>query len=269
MGLFDKLRRKKFKYNEDNNNYELNIAGVLFVCEKIQDDYGQYAKDLAHAYESRLPAIVDFLLPYIRDKFGVSDVSIIHNSLCKPQIDLDKRLISYYEQTLDGIHIIDVKFSSILTDFHYANVDDMNIIIDRDSACMSDDVYSHVKRYRINDNATYEDFMFFLKKDHYFPHISGNNVVWVLTTKNIDYICSYFTLTNKFILQGLIDESLYKICNEISHTTEFHIKYYSSPLRWKEKIYSLYQGNEYCMWRDGWLEEIKYCDYIEEIKKKL
>lgn len=138
----------------------------------------------------------------------------------------------------------------------------MKIKVNRDSVCLGDDIDDHTKEYQINDNSTYEDLFKLLLKDHYFPSISGNNVVWVLTSDISDCIFSYFTRTNKFS-PGLSTNSLYQICYESSRPAEkLYLKYYTTPLKWKEEIYSLYHGNEYAMWRDGWTEEIKYCDYV-------
>ena len=55
--------------------------------------------------------------------FGVSDTDIIQKALGKPQIDLDRSMIVYCEQTLDDIHIISVEFGELFTEFYYASID--------------------------------------------------------------------------------------------------------------------------------------------------
>ena len=47
--------------------------------------------------------------------------------------------------------------------------------------------------YTVNDDATYMDLFECVKKDRYFPRISGNNVVWVLGNEEYRCIFSYFT----------------------------------------------------------------------------
>lgn len=136
----------------------------------------------------------------------------------------------------------------------------MKIRVNRQSVCMGDDVDDHSKVYELEETATYEDLFNSLKKDKYFPSVSGNNVVWVLTTSKTFCIFSYFTLREKFST-GLTEKKLQKICDS---SDEVYLRYYSNPKRWKEKIYSMYNGDEYTMWRDGWMEEIKYCDYISD-----
>lgn len=132
----------------------------------------------------------------------------------------------------------------------------MEIRVNRDSVCMGDDIDSHVKVYHLDDNATYEDLFHVLKEDRYFPSIAGNNVVWVLTSTHHECIFSYFTKKDKFSA-GLSEKLIRKICEE---PYEVHLKYYTHPRKWKEKIYEMHQGDEYAMWRDGWLDEVKYCD---------
>lgn len=97
-----------------------------------------------------------------------------------------------------------------------------------------------------------------LKKDNYLPSVSGNNVVWVLTNKHYSCIFSYFTKTDK-VFMGLVEQYLKNICKDYKKLT---FKYYSSPQKWKETIYRMYNNDEYTLWRDGWHEEVKYCDFL-------
>ena len=87
----------------------------------------------------------------------------------------------------------------------------MEVIVDRSSVCMGDDCFSHAKTYILDDNATYMDLFECLKNDKYFPSISGNNVVWVLTNEHYNCIFSYFTKTDKFNPR-LSEKFLKEIC---------------------------------------------------------
>lgn len=140
----------------------------------------------------------------------------------------------------------------------------MEIKVNRESVCLGDDVEDHSKIYQLDNDVTYIDLFDMLKKDNYFPSISGNNVVWVLTTKHYDCIFSYFTRTDK-ISEGLSEKSMKNICGS---SYEVYLKYYTSPIRWKEKIQLMYDGDTYTMWRDGWLKELEYCDYIMALGQK-
>ena len=134
----------------------------------------------------------------------------------------------------------------------------MIIKVSRDSVCIGDDIVDNSKAYHLGDDVTYEDLFLILKKDNYFPDFLENNSVWILTAKGFKCIFSYYTKTDKF-REGLSEKKLQKICH---YSDEVHLEYYSSPIKWKEKIQSMYEGNTYEMWRDGWLEELKYCDYV-------
>lgn len=136
----------------------------------------------------------------------------------------------------------------------------MRIEIDRESVCMADDVSDHRKSLDVDDDITYEMLFRILKDIKFFPSVSGNNVVWVLTTNGHPCIFSYFTLTDK-LSQGLNDKGLKNICTN-SNSYNFLLKYYASPKEWKEAIYKMYNNDEYTMWRDGWTEE--FCDTLDE-----
>ena len=135
----------------------------------------------------------------------------------------------------------------------------MKIIVERESVCMGDDCLApHARTYILSDDATYMDLFECVKKDNYLPSVHGNNVVWVLTNEHYDCIFSYFTATDKFSV-GLSEKSLKVICKD---SNKLMFKYYSSPERWKDHICRMYNNDKYAMYKDGWSEEIKYCDYL-------
>ena len=114
----------------------------------------------------------------------------------------------------------------------------------------------------MDKSATYEDLFNELIDDKFFPLISGNNIVWVMTSKEYECIFSYFTRTNK-MNSGLSEKSLYKLCsNNENSLDEFMFKYYTTPQKWKEKICEMYNWNMYALWHEGWSEELAYCDYV-------
>jgi hypothetical protein len=138
----------------------------------------------------------------------------------------------------------------------------MNIKINRSGVCMGDDVADHNRTYQMDKNSTYEDLFKVLIDDSYFPSISGNNVVWVLTSKHYECIFSYFTRTNKMIPISS-EKSLYKLYYDNGDLSDgFMLRYYTSPKAWKEKIYEMYNGNMHELWHEGWLKELEYCDYV-------
>lgn len=137
----------------------------------------------------------------------------------------------------------------------------MEIIINRQSVCLGDDVDDHMKTIVLEEDATYEDLFKEVVNQKYFPSVYGNNVVWVLTSDSHFCIFSYFTRTNK-MFAGLVEKGISEICKK---DNRLMFQYYSSPLKWKDKIQKLYNGDTYSLWRDGWLDEYKYCDYVMEL----
>ncbi len=63
------------------------------------------------------------MLSDIEEMFEINDVEIIRNSLGNPLIALDNNRLSYLEQTLDDIHIIDVEFDGIFENFYEVSID--------------------------------------------------------------------------------------------------------------------------------------------------
>lgn len=86
----------------------------------------------------------------------------------------------------------------------------MNIKINRDSVCIGDDIDNHSISVFMDNDASYDKLFNVLKEKRYFPSVSGNNVVWVLTAKHYECIFPYFTKTEKLSM-GLSEKCLRKI----------------------------------------------------------
>jgi len=101
MGILEKNKKSKgtaFVYDENNDYYKMEINGIEFVCDSIHSDYEKHAVELAQAYEKRLPDIVDYLMPDIKEMFGITNPDVIANSLGKPSIDLDRGTLIWSTQ---------------------------------------------------------------------------------------------------------------------------------------------------------------------------
>lgn len=126
MGLFDKFKKKNkslFVFDESNDIYSAEIHDIRFICENLLEHYDKYADDLANAYESKLSAIIEFILPDIKKMYNVDDADIIRKSLGKAQIDLDRGILSYLEHSFDNIHIIDIEFDGVFDELLYSSID--------------------------------------------------------------------------------------------------------------------------------------------------
>ena len=126
MGIFDKLRKENkpiFNFDEKNKQYKLIINNITFICKEVKPEYEQYAKDLANNYDKKILDIIQYMLFDIEKMFGINNVEIIKNSLGNVLIDLDNNRLSYLEQTLDDMHIIDVEFDGIFEKFYDVSID--------------------------------------------------------------------------------------------------------------------------------------------------
>lgn len=125
MGILDKFRKNKsiFTFDEKDKQHKAIINNIAFVCNEIKPEYEQYAKDLANNYDKKILDIIQYMLSDIEEMFGINDVENIKNSLGNALIDLDNNRLSYLEQTLDDMHIIDVEFDGIFEKFYYVSID--------------------------------------------------------------------------------------------------------------------------------------------------
>lgn len=142
----------------------------------------------------------------------------------------------------------------------------MKITINRQSVCMADDCFDHEKTYTMKMWSTCKDLFELLKKDHYFPNISGDNVVWVLTIGETEYIFSYFTLIEK-CNSKVKNERLTTICKK-TNSKQLFLKYYASPKHWKEAIHQKYLDANKDTINNYWKEELNYCNYIIRFSKQ-
>lgn len=136
----------------------------------------------------------------------------------------------------------------------------MKITINRQSVCMADDCFDHEKTYTMKMWSTCKDLFELLKKDHYFPNISGDNVVWVLMVGKTEYIFSYFTLIEKYNSK-VKNERLTTICKK-ANSKKLFLKYYSSPEHWGNAIHQKHLDVGMDITSDYWKEELKYCGHI-------
>ena len=126
MGILEKNKKSKgtaFVYDENNDYYKMEINGIEFVCDSIHSDYEKRVKELAEQYEKKLPLIVEYICPDIREMFGISDPEVIRNSLGKPLVDLGRGTLTYLEHTMDSLHIIEMEFDGIFTAFYNSCID--------------------------------------------------------------------------------------------------------------------------------------------------
>lgn len=107
----------------------------------------------------------------------------------------------------------------------------MEIIVDRQSVCMGDDVISHKTKNKVSEHITFLELFKELIAKNYFPHIQGNDVVWVLRFDGKDRI-AWKTKKNKFYE---CDKTCCSISKNGKRFPEVTFIYYSSVKKWAEK----------------------------------
>ena len=103
-----------FKYDEKAGKLAAEIHEVRFECEKIDYNIEMKAYEYANFYRKRLKNLVTQMMDELAAFYGEMSAEEVIESLGKPLIDLDNRIITYTEHTLDDVHIIDVEFEGIL-----------------------------------------------------------------------------------------------------------------------------------------------------------
>lgn len=140
MGLFGKNRNKQVDEQKPieeipgfkctDNGYSAAIDGVTveFGNGKENLENAAFAKRVASAYSSKLPVIVEHLLS--DDGFQIFFPNVtaedLPTALGQPTIKVSAGkygIISYINQTLDDMHIIDIEFSEVIEQLSDVNID--------------------------------------------------------------------------------------------------------------------------------------------------
>lgn len=112
-----------FEYDEKYEEYSAEINGVKIVCEEVMVGYEEQAIRLAESYSRRLTDIAEFMLPDIVEMYGEMTRDDLIKKLGKPEIDLDGNMLSYFEHTLDEMHIIEMEFEGDFEKLFYLAID--------------------------------------------------------------------------------------------------------------------------------------------------
>lgn len=131
----------------------------------------------------------------------------------------------------------------------------MIIHFTRDSVCMGDDMMDNSRDYELSDDALWTDILKVVKEKHFLPHVSGNDVVWVLLNNNGNEIFALYVLKD-VVVRISPKDTVKQICQD---SNTLHFRYYISPKERGQWLLGLYKGDMYSMWRDGVMEEYKHC----------
>lgn len=143
----------------------------------------------------------------------------------------------------------------------------MKIIVDRSSVCSGDDMSSHAKEFVIPEDMPYSAFMELIIQSGYFPNISGNDVVWVLENKN-EELLSYITKPNRIFTRWFECDPLVSETVNYSSDNMFFFRYYSSPLKMAEYIYTEHFGDLSFMQPEGFYFEYMFYNVSKDIERQ-
>lgn len=112
-----------FTYDEGNDIYQVQLNGIRFITQNVNDDIETFTKQLADQYFNRLNDIISFIQDDIKAMYDIDDPIVIQSSLGIPEIDVERCIITYLHHTFDQCHIIDVEFSGVFDEFLYTSID--------------------------------------------------------------------------------------------------------------------------------------------------
>lgn len=103
-----------FVYDDKYKTYFYSIGNIEFDCDTVEDGYEERAKHLARIYNDKLPAIIAFMLPEIREtyqeEYDLIDEKVVGEMINAPTINLSRNQVSYCEQAFDSCHIFSFSF---------------------------------------------------------------------------------------------------------------------------------------------------------------
>ncbi len=112
-----------FKRN-DLGEFEAVIERITFVCDEIEEGFGELAEQLAAAYNQKSDAICAFLIEEgIEDVFGEIKQNMLMKLLGRPIISLDRSTVTYPDHSLDDDSIIEFEFEGIMENFIHLSID--------------------------------------------------------------------------------------------------------------------------------------------------
>ena len=101
----------------------------------------------------------------------------------------------------------------------------MKIHVTRNSVCMGDDVFDNSRDIEFAVNAAVGDIIPALNANSFFPHVSGNDVMWALENACKERILEYYTKSGKQVYTIPKNALLKDVCGG---KMTLHCVYYSS-----------------------------------------
>lgn len=99
-----------FLYNDRLCKYVTEINEVRVCSQNSNEKTVDLATKLANIYVEQERDVVSYIYEKVCMIFGDMSVDSLIVKLGKPMIDIDRKVISYREHTLDRIHVLTVEF---------------------------------------------------------------------------------------------------------------------------------------------------------------
>lgn len=112
-----------FSYDDQYRAQIAKMDDIVLCCQEVRDGYERKARMYADAYKNRLSALAEFILKELPPIYGNMGLNELIDALGTPTIDLDRSLVSYFEATLDGDHMIEVEFGGLFERFYRVSMD--------------------------------------------------------------------------------------------------------------------------------------------------
>jgi len=112
-----------FNFDEEREEYVAELNGVEFTCDEPEDGDEEEAQRLSELYFEKLPDMIDFMLPELRQVYGEIGRDELPELLGKPTINLTTCQIMYLEHELDADHIIEFEYDGDFDEFFYFSID--------------------------------------------------------------------------------------------------------------------------------------------------
>ena len=144
----------------------------------------------------------------------------------------------------------------------------MKITINRDSVCMADDMERHILSYPIRRSVKFTELFRALIQQGYFPHVSGNDVVWTLWVKGADLL-SWVTKEDRIYSRfDETEEPTVRKWLSRASAKEIYFRYYSSPQKRAQYLFQTFNGEKYHIWHDGFMEEYESYHIPESVEEE-
>lgn len=101
----------------------------------------------------------------------------------------------------------------------------MTVRVTRSSVCMGDDAFDNSRDILFDDGARVCDIIRTLNENSFFPHVSGNDVMWAVENSRKERILEFYTKSGREVYKLRKDAFVKDACGG---ELKLHCVYYSN-----------------------------------------